>query len=275
MEISIFEFYDYKVYINTRLQFLPGKGYGFKAQIARAAGCNSAYVTQVLNKNAHFSLEQAEALNSLLSHDRDEAEYFLSIVQYARANSKALRDRFKIQIERIKQARLSYKVRLDIRHELSEPDQVRYYSSWYFAAIHMATTIPELQSELKIAEALGLSKERVTEVLEFLISAGLVKRESNRLRPGISRIFLGRDAMMTNRHHVNWRAKAIETLDHGNSESFHLSTVLSLASEDLVAFKEQLNKGVEKARTLARASKEEELHCLNVDFFRVDHGRST
>ena len=91
---TIFEFDDYKAYLKHFSARRPKGGRGFRAEIARCASCQTAYVSQVLNSNANFSLEQAQALNKLLLHNKEEGQYFLLLVQFHRAGSRDLRSHF-------------------------------------------------------------------------------------------------------------------------------------------------------------------------------------
>ncbi len=75
-EKSLFEYLSYKTYLKAALENKPSGGHGFRSKIAAALGCQVSYISQVLNKEAHFSLEQAEALNSLLGHTDEESEFF-------------------------------------------------------------------------------------------------------------------------------------------------------------------------------------------------------
>jgi len=99
MELSVLDFRDYKAYLHEVLKKSKSRGHGMRSQIAKALGCNVAYISQILNKSANFSLEQAESLNQFLGHPKNECHYFLLLVQFARAGSFDLQQRLKEQID--------------------------------------------------------------------------------------------------------------------------------------------------------------------------------
>src|SRR5258708_7490388 len=99
---EIFDYIDYKQYLADTIRKLPLKGHGFRSRMARAAGCRVAFISQVLNGRLHLSLEQAEAINVLLEHPSDEGDFFLLLIQYGRAGSRALQERLKSQIDRFR-----------------------------------------------------------------------------------------------------------------------------------------------------------------------------
>ena len=271
MNKSIYEYKDYKSYLNDFIRRRPGKGYGFRTRIAEVTRCNTAYVSQVLNQKANFSLEQAEDLNDLLEHTREEAEYFLLLIQLGRAGTPRLKKRTEqLLCERAENSQV-LKHRVDIKRSLSELDQVRYYSAWYYAAVHILLAIPEFKTRELISRRLRLSSDKVARVLDFLLSVGLATKTGERYSIGVNRIFLGNDSIMLPKHHTNWRMKAIESINRSdlqNESNIHLSTILSFARKDLVTVKEKLLHGIDEARKVVReSSPEEELYCLSLDFF--------
>lgn len=267
---DIFDYLDYKMYIQNFSQRLPARGHGFRSRMAEAAGCRVAFVSQVLNGDLHFSLEQAEALNPLLGHSSEESDFFILLIQLERAGTHALKARLRQQINRILERRLTLKNRVDIKAELDPITQATYYSSWHYAAVHILVTIQEYCTKEAVASRLRLPLEKVSSIVEFLRSVDLVRFEKGRIVPGVPRIFLGSDSPMISRHHSNWRVRAIESLDRNEGSDVHLSTLVSFSKADLLRLKEQIIKGIERARAIAReSSPEEEVYCFNVDFFRI------
>ena len=98
---SIFDYTDYKKYLKDGLKQKPKSGHGFKSAMASAIHCQSAYISRVLNGDAHFSLEQAYALNGFLGHSEEEAEFFILLVSYARAGTQPLERFFLRKINEI------------------------------------------------------------------------------------------------------------------------------------------------------------------------------
>jgi hypothetical protein len=69
----------------------------------------------------------------------------------------------------IRENRLLLANRLKISQALGEKDQVIYYSSWYYAAIHALASIPGFKSSSEISKYLQLDLKKVQEAIEFLI----------------------------------------------------------------------------------------------------------
>lgn len=271
MNKDIFEFRDYKAYLRHWIAQKPGKGRGLQTQLANKIGCQTGYVSQILNSGANFSLEQAEGINQFIGHNYSEGHFFLLLVEVARAGSNDLKKRFQTEIDKILNQRLVLKDRVDTKKTLEPVDQATYYSSWYYAAIHVAVSVPGLQTHEALVKYFGLSRETITDALSFLTSIGLLDKKGDHYSQGVTRLFLGKDSPMIKRHHANWRMRAMHALDLGIDKNLHFSTVSSLSKSDLLLIKEKLVKVIEETRAIVRDSKEEALCVFNLDFFDLEN----
>ena len=91
----------YKEYLKARLAQMPRKGWGARGKLAKAIPCQVGYVSQVLNGEAHFSLEQCYAINNYLAHSEEEGHFFLLLTQLGRAESHPIREYFQKQIDEL------------------------------------------------------------------------------------------------------------------------------------------------------------------------------
>jgi len=265
----IFEFEDYRKYLASWLKKRPKAGHGEVTRLAGAARCHVTYFSQVMHGKSELSLEQAELLNAPLGHDEMEAEYFLLLVQKKRAGTASLEAYFQRKLHRLKTDFLNLKNRITVEDTLSNESKMKYYSAWYFAAIHIATSIPELQTKDTLAKSLGLSPILVSQVLSFLEQAGLVARRNSIFEFRIGKLHLPSDSPLVNNNHTNWRMIAIQSLNRNNMDNLHYSSVVSLALNDVPKAKMILIDAIEKVRALVRDSKEETVYCYLLDLFDV------
>ncbi|HLD99879.1 MAG TPA: TIGR02147 family protein [Bdellovibrionota bacterium] len=269
MERNIFDFKDYKAYLNENFKTRPSGGRGVRSALANAIGCQSAYVSQVLNGPAHFSLEQADLINQFLGHTSDESGFFLLLVQLARAGTQSLRSHFQTQIEAVIGKRLILKNRLDVKQTLSPENQAVYYSAWYYAAVHVMLSIPELQTREALIRHLRLPPQRITDVLNFLVSVKLAVKSGTRYQIGTTRIHLPSDSPLISKHHTNLRMLAIQSLDRNEEKDLHYSSVVTISKDDVLKIKSELVKNIETLKKVIRDSKEEVGYCLSFDFFGI------
>lgn len=267
---SIFDFKNYKLYLKHIESIRKNSRRGFRASLARAANCQTAYISQILNGNANLSLEQSESINRLLIHSKEESRFFLLLVEYSRAGTQNLRHHFLELIEEQLQKHLNLTERFKVKKELSFEDQVIYYSEWTYAAIHIATTIPQLQNAESLSDFFQISHQKVQKVLKFLVSTGLVvANAANQYTIGKARLHLGRDSNLLSKNHTNWRLQTINLFDSENETNLHFTSVASLSYEDVIAIKARLIKEIETYNAIVKDSKEETLYCLSLDFFSL------
>lgn len=117
---SIFDFIDYKAYLSSWIEKRPNSGWGARSGMAQAIGCQTAYLSRILNADANLSLEQAETLSEFLQHTEDEAEYFLLLVGRERSGTPALKARFERKIQKMQNDQLDLKNRFKVKTNLSQ-----------------------------------------------------------------------------------------------------------------------------------------------------------
>ncbi len=265
---ALFAHHDYKRYLNERLDS-DKAGRGSRSALARAIRCQSAYVSSVLRGSSHFTPEQGEAINEHLGHSEAEADYFLLSLQLQRAGTELLRKRLKKQLQKIQETRFDLQKRLTVGQSLSRDDQAIYYSEWYYSAIHALSSIPEFNSVAKIAARLGVDMGVAAEAVDFLVRTGLMEKNKSGLKIGQTSIHLGADSPLIGKHHVNWRLQAMQSLTKKAADGLHYSSVVTLSEGDAMKLKEQIVSFLQELKKVVKQSKEEELRCFSLDFFRV------
>jgi uncharacterized protein (TIGR02147 family) len=264
----LFEFNGYKPYLRQVLGSGKRRS-GHRSKLALFLSCQTAHVSQVLNGGTHFSVEQAYRINAFLSHGREESHFFFLLVNFDRAGSKDLQEYYQAQIDEIRRRRSVIKNRVDSTHTVPHEHQTRYYSSWHYLAIHMALSIPELQSRDQLAAYFHLPLSVIVEAVDFLLSIGLAELRDGRYVIGPSHIHLGHDTSDINKHHMNWRVQAMDSLIRVSPSDLHYSVVFSLSAKDAAKLKERLIATIKANLEDVNPSKEEVLFCSSIDFFEV------
>lgn len=267
---EVFQFNNYKDFLHTALR---SRGHGSRLKLAEALRCQSAYISQVLNQQAHLSLEQAADAADFFGLNRDEEEFFLTLVQWARAGTQRLKEILQTRIRLARERRALLSNRITGTDTLDEATQARYYSRWYYAAIHVLVTVPAHNEREAISKYLGLPLAVINEAMEFLLEAGLVIKTATGYGSGKTRVFLKGDSPLIIQHHGNWRMRAMEDLNHAKKDSVHFSSVYSLSKRDFVVIKEKLLEHLQEVREIVRPSVEEEVCVLNLDFFSLEQVR--
>lgn len=264
----VFDFDDYKSYLENKLG-KKGKRTGLRKRLAEFIGVHTTFISQVLLGKAELSLEQAELTNVFLEHTDEEGEFFLLLVLFERAGNKKLKDRFAKQIQNKRQARLNIQNRVNDDMKVSDKDRLRFYSSPMYAAIHVLVSIPRFQNVEALRSALQIPRVQVQEMLEFLLSIGMIKQSGDKIVHGPSHVHLGQDSELILNYHKNWRHHCISKLNFKKADDLHYSACLSLSKKDVQRIKESILDNLEKNVEIIGSSKEEEAYVYSFDFYSL------
>lgn len=268
MDKEIYAFTDYREYIKCKIYNGDRARRGELGALAEAIPCQTSYLSRVMAGTTDLSLEQADSAGKYLGLSQDENSYFLLLVQYARAGTQSLRAHFQRNIVTAQEERLSLHKRVGLKQVLSKEDQATYYSLWYYAAIHVMTGIPAMQTKVAMAQELGLPQNRVAEILEFLVSTNLVKETNEgRYITGEGKIHLKKNSRMILRHHSNWRTQAIRSMEKDLEAGIHYSVLLNTSVKDAEILRGMIAKFIEEFMKVVHPSVDEEMNCFVIDFF--------
>lgn len=269
MKTSVFEYSNYKRYLNDLIEACPNGGRGQRKALAEHIGCQVAYVTHVLSGDNHFSMEQIEACGRYFSLAKKEMEFLFLLLQHNRAGTVDLKKFFSGLIHEQREKHSLLKDRLNIKNTLSREDQAVYYSSWQYAAVHMALTVPEYRSIESLSARFNITAARVLEVLEFLTKLNLAYKEQNQYKTKDPFLHLEKDSPLISKHHSNLRVRAINSLDTPHEKDLHYSLIFSVAEKDKPKLRERLTKCIEECADIIRPSTEEDLAALCIDMFTL------
>lgn len=268
--MDLFGFEDYKKYLNQILDQPPIGGHGARARLSQALSCQTAYTAQVLRGQAQFTLEQAEKVNVFLKHSEEEAQYFLLLVQLARAGSAELVKRIRTQLKKYKEDRQNLGKRFKIKDILGGEEQARYFSEWYYAAVHALASTKGFENSDQIAQYLKLPRAKVQEVIRFLVETGILKKQrTGGWDVGSTRLHLKRESTLINRHHTNWRLKAVQSLEDYKTEDLHYSSIISVAEADRERIMSLVVELIEKSAKIINETEPTGASALCLDLFRL------
>lgn len=267
--MKIYEFSDYKTYVNQRIDEMPKHGRGQFRKIAELFAVNSVVVSQIFKGSRELSLEQAHVLSNYFGLNELEKEYFFLLVNKARTSNHELIKYYNQKLEKIKREGLEVKNIVD-NERLSEETQSLFYSNWYYSAIRLSTAIPGNDSADQIAAFLNLPIHVVQKVMTFLTQNRLVVEDAGKLKVGPQRTHIEASSPFVNRHHINWRLKGIENMDNLNPEELFYTSPMTLSAAAMKEIKKMLLQFVVDMSNEVKQAKDEKIACLNIDFFELE-----
>ena len=266
---TVFDFNDYKRYLEYIEESRSAFERGFRSKLAEFIGCQSGYISHVMNGAAHLSLEQTIKVAKFLNLKSREQKYLLLLVELARAGTEDLKTHFKNELKNLLDEHLNIKERVGQSKLLSEFEQSTYYSSWHYLAVHVLSSLPEYNDAKSISQALKIPEDVVNNVLLFLMQTNIIVESKGVLKPGLTQVHLNRESPLIRQHHTNWRISAIQSLMNDNKNDLHYSTVSTLSKTDAEKLRAEMVKLIENYVETIKPSKEEVMYGFNIDFYSL------
>lgn len=224
----ITNFKNYKLFLKRTLANFPKNGRGQARRLAEHLGVAPVVVSQILTGERHFTVDQAIKIAEYLMLDENSKEYFVYLVCQARADTPASREFYGKRIEFLQDEAKKIRGLVAARNELTEADKAVYYSNWYYGGVRILSTIPGYQNIDSIAEYFNLPKEKVGQIVNFLVSCGLCTNENGKIQVGKAPTYVGEGSEFLNNHRRNWREKARERFLKPGSDFECLLTTLKM-----------------------------------------------
>jgi uncharacterized protein (TIGR02147 family) len=240
-----------------------------KTRLAAAAKCKQSYFSNVLGGKVNLTVDQAFGISKFMGLTDIETEYFLLLVQLARAGDPDLKSFLKNRIKIMRQSEFKLEKKFLKKDRLS-PAQVRvYYSSWHHQSIHMLLTIPKYGRVENIAKRLNLPVETALSKLKTLESIGLAEKVGEYWRSILKDIHIPIHDPSSLGHQIQWKLQAISDLQNPRTEGLHYSSVYSLSFEDFQKLKSMMVSFIEETRVQVEKSREEDIAHFQLSFFQV------
>lgn len=264
---NVFELNDYKDFLKSFVRNQAKRG--AVKELAAAAGCQSSYLSQVLSRPVHLTPDQALGISEALGLGQMEQEYFLLMVEKARASTKKLRLHLEEKMTALRAKSGDVGTRLKRSSPAPMEELALYYRHWLSIAVHLATSIAELQTPEAIAKRFSVREEIVGETLEHLLSMGLVRRQGSKWVHSGVETHVDKSSPFSSFHHGNWRQLAVLSAQKAQPDSLHFTGIYGVAKKDLARLRDVFFKAVEDAAKVAAESHQQTLVCLNADVFEV------
>ena len=267
--MGIYEAEDYKLFVNSWIKSQPKSGHGLMGKMATYLKVNSVIITQVFRGSRELTLEQAFGVSQFLGLNKTESHFFILLVEKARAGTKELRAYYVEQVNTLRSSSKLIKNR--VKHdEVSIQHKTIFYSSWKYSAVRLASSISDLKNSHDIANHLGIDFTTVNQILEFLIEAGLLQMVKGRYELGTSVTHLGHDSPLVNRHHTNWRLQGLRVMENKSEEDLFFSGPMVISTKLAKKIRSDIVSFIQETVKEASSSQSEELHCLGIDWYKIN-----
>lgn len=264
---SVYQFDNYKKFFVTWIESQPKQGHGEYRRLALHLNVSTTLISQVFNGDKDMSLEMAAEICDYLLLSDDEADYFILLVEHAKAGSHKLKLRLAKQIVSQQDRAKKLESRMKKETELDETAKTTYYSNWVYCALRVLSDIPDLNTIELLSERLMIPKNQLLKFVDFLTKHKLVLSKNGNLTMGPSHIYLPPSDPLALLHHQNWRTLGFQKMQIRNEDNFFSSGQYSLSKELAFQIRKELPDMVESVIKRVKPSKSETTRCLNIDFY--------
>lgn len=267
--MRVFEFSNYRFFLRSYIDHRPRNGRGEVTRLAQAAGVHPSLLSQILAQEKNLSLEQAQLIAEYIDLTINETEYFLFLVQFERAGTKKLKTYFSDKLKKLKSesVEMANTVRQD--RQLTEEDKSIIYSHRIYLTIWLFTSIGDGKTLDEVAVQCEITREKATEILNFLVKTELCVIKNSKYTMGSQSIHIGRGSPHLYKHHANWRLKAIEASDSISAEELMYTAPMSMSKADAKKIRSRLADVIKEVTDIVYISEAEEVVYLGIDFFSV------
>lgn len=265
--MNIFENRDYRQILRLWIEEQPKHGRGILRAWSLELKVHSTLLSQILSGKKELSLEHAEKITHLMHFTESEQEYFLLLLLEARAGTANLKRHFQKKINELAEKSRKISERLKDTKEIPETQKAQFYSSWLYSGVRNLSALENINNSQDLAQRLGLPRELIQEVVDFLIASGLCIIKDGKLSYGPARTHLSPASPFLNNYHQNWRAQAAQKSQLKRDSDLFLTFPMSLSKNDADKLRSMIPDFIEKINKIVGPSPSETVRCLNIDFF--------
>lgn len=251
--ISIFDYTDYREYLRDFMVEKKNENRSFSYEwIRRRAGfSNRGFVYNIMNGMKKLSVTHCFQISQALGHNKKEAAYFKTLVNYAQAKNEEERT---FLLEQIQQEKNEKTTPVDLIGE----NQVEYYSTWYHSVVRsLIDMFPVKVNFDRLSRMIfpPISVAQVKNSVELLERLKLIRKDRN----GIYRLTgksvkAGKDIPQSvmNRFHIENTELAKQSIIYSPTERRFVSSVtLGISADTYRAINDETLKYRDKIVELA------------------------
>lgn len=266
--MKVFDFEDYRKFIEAYLKSLPLEGRGELTKIAKHLEVNGSFLSQVLGGTKNLSPEQGYLLAEYLKLSPLETQYFYELISLGKTTRPRFQRFLKSRLFEIKKVAREKAGLPPLDQPLDEASQAIFYSSWQYTAIQLMTGIKDSQTVKTISQRLKVDEKVVKQILEFLTEAGLCTTDGERFQVGTRRTHLEHSSPLRPRHHQNWRLKGIEYMPKNEEGNLFFTAPMRIDEPTFRKIEKLLKEVIQSTNHSIDQAGDEMVACLNIDFFR-------
>jgi uncharacterized protein (TIGR02147 family) len=267
--MTVFQFDDYKACFLKWLEEMPNSGRGQFRRLAQHLRVSSVFITQVFRGDRDLNPDQALDTTEFMGLTELETEYFLLLVQEARAGGHRLKTRVRKKRQALKVEAIDLKKQISQDAELSHEAKSVFYGHWHYSAVRLLCSLPGFETSAEIATKFQLPIDRVNQILGFLNQHQLIVPTKRGWKMGPKVTHLEASSPFIISRQIQWRTKGFEAMSTSSPENLFYTGPMSLDEKTFEEVRQILADAIRNVVDKVKPSEPAMLACLNLDWFRL------
>lgn len=261
---------DYRSVLRKWVAEQPNRGRGELKTMAEKLGVPSPVFSQILSGSRELSEDHAYLLSDHMGFNDLQREYFIGLVQFARASHAGYQNHLKSKLLQIRNKAFEITSRPKPESTLSDADLAEYYSTWIYSAIRTLAKLKSRGINLEdICREFHLDRDRAIRTVQFLLRVRALEIKNSYYVVGPAVLNIKPESSFFHKNHVSWRLRAIEKAHSLRSQDLMNSTVLALSEKDFFELREKMQNLLQEVVNSKSSDDPEKMVCFNLDFFDV------
>ena len=265
---SVFEYKDYHLFMQDYYDERKRLGVFSWREFCKSAGFTSPnFLKLVCMGQSKLSKVKVGDVAKAMGLVGDDADYFREMVTFCNAEKDEAKKAALLEMQRIA---LEHKVRV------VDSDAFQYYESWKYPVLRELAPIMPGASPRDLADTCKhhVSAEEVRDVLNFLVKAGFLKKDGDKVYSQTEQIVIGSKEELPiairamHKEMANMAARAVDR--YSASERHFTGVTLSVNQEASERIAKELDACCRKVLAIANEYSDQDQVCrINFQFFPV------
>ncbi len=213
----IYQYDNYKNYVNDRIRSQKNRGRGTYSKIAKFLGVSNVLVSQVLNGDRNFVRDKVFSLCLFFGLNEFETDFLMSLYEMNVATGNEHRQFLQTRLDKIKLAIIESQ--LEKKDMVSKEFQKVYYSSWLYSAVRLSLLKENIETADQVSRFLGYPVATIEPILDFLLQANLVSQGvGGSYKVTENNIHVEKNSEHVMNHHMNLKNLEINRIIDGVGE---------------------------------------------------------
>jgi uncharacterized protein (TIGR02147 family) len=260
--VIIFDYFDYREYLDDYFVFLKSKRRGFSYRaFSREAGIRSHnFLPRILSRERSLSEEFIPLLTSYLHLSGKEVKYFEALVAFNNAKKPSTKE---LLLKQLLTLRTVYE-----EHKIQD-EKLHFFDKWFYPVVRELTTICDFQDDYALLARQcvpHISATQAKDAVAFLLKNGFIFREPDGRYRTVEAVIATDpevDSAIIPKYHKETLLQCVHAIEAVNKEDRNFTSSTLLVSKELFEeFKKEIYHFRKRLLSMAKDCKDPEMVCF-------------